>query len=91
MAALGFGDIPPAALRTAYDLVDDGGWVVLTLKDAFLDDDDPAGFGGLIRASIASGALEVVREERFRHRLATDASPLVYVGIVARKRANLAG
>lgn len=89
VAALGFGDIPPAALRTAYDLVDDGGWVVLTLKDAFLDDDDPAGFGGLIRAWIASGALEVVREERFRHRLATDATPLVYVGIVARKRASL--
>ena len=29
VAALGFGDIPPAALRTAYDLVDDGGWIVL--------------------------------------------------------------
>lgn len=90
VAALGFGDIPPAALRAAYDLVDDGGWIVLTLKDAFLDEDDTSGFGGLIAASIRDGALEVVRQERFQHRMATDASPLVYVGIVARKRGNFA-
>ncbi|GAA4827185.1 hypothetical protein GCM10023201_12510 [Actinomycetospora corticicola] len=89
VAALGFGDIPPAAFRTAYDQIADGGWVVLTLKDAFLAEDDTSGFARMIADGLASGALEVVRRERFRHRLATDASPLVYEGIVARKRGPL--
>jgi SAM-dependent methyltransferase len=91
VAALGFGDIPPQAFRTAYDLVDDGGWIVLTIKDAFLEDTDTTGFGGMIGESMRSGALEVARRERFQHRLATDRSPLLYEGIVARKRGALAG
>ena len=91
VAALGFGDIPPAAFRTAYDLVAPDGWVVMTIKDAFLEETDTSGFGGMIGESIRSGALEVVRRERFQHRLATDSSPLLYEGIVARKRGPLAG
>jgi SAM-dependent methyltransferase len=91
VAALGFGDIPPAAFRTAYDLVDDGGWIVMTIKDAFLEETDTSGFAGMIGESMRSGALEVVRRERFQHRLATDRSPLVYEGIIARKRGPLAG
>jgi len=91
VAALGFGDIPPKAFRTAYDLVDQDGWIVLTIKDAFLDETDTSGYGGMIGESIRSGALEVVRRERFQHRLATDRSPLLYEGIVARKRGPLAG
>ncbi len=89
MAALGFGDIPPAAFRTAYDHVAPDGWVVLTIKDAFLAAEDTSGFARMISDGMASGALEVVRRERFRHRLATDATPLVYEGIVARKRGPL--
>jgi SAM-dependent methyltransferase len=91
VAALGFGDIPPAAFRTAYDLIAPDGWVVMTIKDAFLEETDTSGFGGMIGESIRSGALEVVRRERFQHRLATDSSPLLYEGIVARKRGPLAG
>jgi SAM-dependent methyltransferase len=91
VAALGFGDIPPVAFRTAYDLVADGGWVVLTIKDAFLAEEDTTGFGGMIAGAIAAGDLEVVRRERFQHRLATDSSPLLYDGIVARKRGSLPG
>jgi hypothetical protein len=90
VAALGFGDIPPDAFRTAYDLVDDGGWIVLTIKDAFLSDTDTSGFAGMIGESLRSGALETVRRERFQHRLATDSTPLLYEGIVARKRGPLA-
>lgn len=91
VAALGFGDIPPAAFRTAYDLIAPDGWVVMTIKDAFLDETDTSGFAGMIGESIRSGALEVVRRERFQHRLATDRTPLLYEGIVARKRGPLAG
>jgi SAM-dependent methyltransferase len=91
VAALGFGDIPPEAFGTAYDHVAADGWIVLTIKDAFLGAEDTSGFARMISDGMASGALEVVRRERFRHRLATDASPVVYEGIVARKRGPLAG
>lgn len=89
VAALGFGDIPPGAFRTAYDAVAEGGWIALTIKDAFLAENDRSGFATMIRGGLESGALEVVRRERFQHRLATDASPLVYEGIIARKRGAL--
>ena len=89
VAALGFGDIPPEAFATAYDLVAEGGWVVLTIKDAFLTETDRSGFATMIRGGLDSGALEVVRRERFQHRMATDSTPLVYEGIVARKRGPL--
>lgn len=90
VAALGFGDIPPTAFRTAYDLVADDGWIVMTIKDAFLQETDTSGFAGMIGESVRSGSLEVVRRERFQHRLATDRSPLLYEGIIARKRGPLA-
>ena len=89
VAALGFGDIPPEAFATAYDLVAEGGWIVLTIKDTFLHETDPSGFARMIRGGLESGTLEVARRERFQHRLATDASPLLYEGIVARKRGPL--
>jgi predicted TPR repeat methyltransferase len=91
VAALGFGDIPPEAFRTAYEAVDEGGWIVLTIKDAFLDESDTSGFATMIRGGLEDGSLEIVRRERFQHRLATDASPLLYEGIVARKRGALRG
>ena len=40
----------------------------MTIKDAFLEETDTSGFGGMIGESIRSGALEVVRRERFQHR-----------------------
>jgi predicted TPR repeat methyltransferase len=89
VAALGFGDIPPQAFCTAYEAVEDGGWIVLTIKDAFLEESDTSGFAKMIRSGLEDGSLEIVRRERFQHRLATDATPLLYEGIVARKRGRL--
>ncbi|MDX9910482.1 MAG: class I SAM-dependent methyltransferase [Phycisphaerales bacterium] len=39
VAALGFGDIPPRAFATAYNLITDGGWVAFNIKTEFLAPD----------------------------------------------------
>ncbi len=85
VAALGFGDIPPAAFAAAYDLLIRDGWVALTLKEDFLAADDPSGFALLIRQMLESGHLEVQAQKTYQHRLSSQGNPLHYTAIVARK------
>ncbi|MBO4239811.1 MULTISPECIES: class I SAM-dependent DNA methyltransferase [Pseudonocardia] len=86
VAALGFGDIPPAAFRAAFDMVAVDGFVAITLRDDFLSDGDTSGFAGLISSLLASGELEELGATVYRHRLATSRDPLLYRAVVARKR-----
>jgi SAM-dependent methyltransferase len=89
VAALGFADIPPEAFRNAFNLVADGGWVAFTLRDKFVSAQDASGFRKLIDAACASGAMEIVAERSYQHRLATDGTPLYYVALIGRKNADL--
>lgn len=87
VAALGFGDIPPEAFQRALDAIVDDGLVVFTIRDRFLEDDDPSGFSALIADKLESGALETLVEHRYVHRMSTAGDPLSYIAFVARKRA----
>ncbi|MBK1782927.1 class I SAM-dependent DNA methyltransferase [Prauserella cavernicola] len=89
VAALGYGDIPPAAFRSAFNLVGDGGWIAFTIKDRFLGDEDTSGFARLIRRCQEAGVLEVRSSERYRHRLDIKGDPLYYVAIVGVKKADI--
>jgi predicted TPR repeat methyltransferase len=85
VAALGFDDIPPEALATAYDRVRPGGWIALTIKEDFLTTEDPSGFQKLIRRMIDERLLELRTHERYRHRLSSNGQPLYYVALIAVK------
>jgi SAM-dependent methyltransferase len=85
VAALGFDDIPPQALATAYDLVRPGGWIALTIKEDFLTTDDPSGFQKLIRRMIDEKLLDLRTQERYRHRLSSNGQPLYYIALIAVK------
>ena len=89
VAALGFGDIPPAAFANAYNLIEPGGLVAFNIKEDFLDDGDGSGFSQLIKRAFADGSLELTAEQRYRHRLSIAGEPLHYVAMVAEKRADL--
>jgi predicted TPR repeat methyltransferase len=89
VAALGFGDIPPQAFKTAYDLVAVDGWVAFNIKEDFVDAGDSSGFSALIQGGFEQGALELAAEHRYQHRLATDGEPIHYVAMIARKRGDL--
>lgn len=85
VAALGFGDIPPAAFLAAYEFVPSGGWVAFNIKDTFLDKTTGNGFAALIREMIGDGRLRVCTQRTYTHRLSVSGDKLPYVAIVARK------
>lgn len=86
VAALGFGDMPPAAFAAAYDLILPGGWLAFNIKEDFLDGGSDSGFSGLIRTLVDHQAIEVRAQKRYRHRLSIAGDPLHYVATVAVKR-----
>jgi hypothetical protein len=89
IAALGFGDIPPECFRAAFNLLSRDSWVALNIKEGFLAETDTSGFSQLLRDAMRSGVLEVVDSRVYRHRLATNRTPLHYTGIIGRKRGEL--
>ncbi|MBI1332169.1 MAG: methyltransferase domain-containing protein [Armatimonadetes bacterium] len=89
IAALGFGDIPPAAFINCYNLVRDGGWVCFNIKTSFMSEADQTGFSTLIRRMMLNEAIEIHRMIRYRHRFSIDGEPLSYYGIVGRKRGDI--
>jgi hypothetical protein len=86
VAALGFGDIPPPVFARGLELVRPGGWVALTIKESFLEADEPSGFARFLGDLERAGELEVLRRHRYLHRLTVAGEPLHYVAMVARKR-----
>ena len=86
VAALGFGDMPPAAFAGAFNMVVDGGLVAMNIKDEFLESGDDSGFAGFLRDLIAGGTMDVLSRRRYRHRLSVTGEELHYVALVAVKR-----
>lgn len=84
VAALGFGDIPPAAFFEALRLIPDGGWVAFNIKETFLDHNDDTGFSRFVRELIFSKHLQVCRLERYVHRVSMEGVPLYYYALVGR-------
>jgi hypothetical protein len=89
VAALGFGDIPPLAFAEAFNLVASPGWIAFNLRDRFVDDDDPAGFGAFIARMFDEGVLEEQARVTYTHRVSVAGEPLEYRAIVARKRSDV--
>jgi SAM-dependent methyltransferase len=85
VAALGFDDIPPEALANAYDEIQPGGWIALTIKEDFLTTEDPSGFQRLIRRMLDEKMLDLKIHERYRHRLSSNGEALYYVALIATK------
>jgi SAM-dependent methyltransferase len=89
VAALGFGDIPPAAFANAYNLIARDGWVAFNIKSDFLEAEDPRGFAGLVRRMIDNGVISIRTGKQYVHRLATDGEPLLYTAFVGTKRRDV--
>lgn len=85
VGALGFGDLPPEAFAVAYDLVETGGWLAITVKEDFLEGASDSGFATLIRSLLDSGLIEQCVSTRYVHRLSVEGKPLYYVAMIARK------
>lgn len=87
VAALGFGDMPPAAFAQAFDYVAPGGLVAFTIKDRFTTAaEDDSGFSGLLHHLYTDGRIEPIVEHRYRHRISSAGRPLEYVAYIAEKQ-----
>lgn len=89
VAALGFGDMPPAAFASAFNLIRTPGWLVFNIKDDFVSADDPSGFNLLIQRMFAEQIIEPLAEKHYQHRISVRRVPLNYVAFVARKLADI--
>jgi len=89
VAALGFGDIPTEAFEVAYRQIRLGGWLAFCIKDEFVSEADRSGFSKLIDRLVESGAIEVVRQKKYIHRVAMSGKPLEYLAYIARKRGEI--
>lgn len=89
VAALGFGDIPPAAFYKAFNYIANGGFVAFNIRDIFLKKGSTSGFAKLIDRMVEAEVIELELLKRYRHRLNTQGLPLYYVGIVARKNQDI--
>lgn len=89
VAAIGFGDIPVAAFRSAYNLIANQGWIAFNVRDTFLDSSDVSGFSQLIQRLIHHDYLRLHHLERYRHRLSIEGRPLHYYAVVGSKIRDL--
>ncbi len=85
VAALGFGDIPPAAFGTAFNLISTPGLLAFTIKDDFVSAADPSGFNLLIQQMLTHHVVAPLAQRGYQHRLSARGEPLLYVAFVVRK------
>lgn len=91
VAALGFGDMPPAAFAEAFNLIGTPGLLAFNIKEDFVSADDPSGFNHLIRRMFDEKVIVPLAEEHYQHRLSARGEPLYYVAFVARKLRDVPG
>lgn len=86
VAALGFGDIPPAAFAEAFNLLDSPAWVAFNLRDRFMEDNERGSFGAFITRMFDEDVLEEQARVKYTHRVSVAGEPLEYNALVACKR-----
>lgn len=91
VAALGFGDIPPAAFGAAFNLVSTPGLLAFNIKEDFVRSADPSGFHRLIQRMFDEQVIVPLAEEHYRHRLSVRGEPLYYIAYVAGKTRDIPG
>ena len=90
VAALGYGDIPPAAFLKALDIIDTPAWLAFNIKEDFLHESDQSGFSRLIRRMMQQDYIQPQCYRRYRHRLSITGEPLYYIAMIAKKRKPVA-
>ena len=88
VAALGFGDIPPAAFLTSLRVLETPGWLAFNIKEDFLVDQESK-FCKLIRDLEADGVIRFEAYRRYCHRLAITGEPLHYIAMIASKQCDV--
>lgn len=89
VAALGFGDIPIKVFAEGFNCLSTPAWVAFNIKEDFLEDSDATGFSHLMRRMMDSGIITIDIQERYRHRLSAQGTPIFYIALVGKKNADI--
>lgn len=89
VAALGFGDVPTEAFATAFNLVDDGGWIAFNIRDRLLEDAGESGFARMLSGALTDGTIQEHSRVSYPHRVNVSGERLDYFAVVGRKQADL--
>jgi hypothetical protein len=83
--ALGGGHVPPTGLLRAIELVDEGGLIVLTIHEKWLQPNDAEGFSSFLTNLTDAGQVTVTYKHPFVHRLTTGGEPITFHVIAAQR------
>ncbi|MFI5317537.1 MAG: methyltransferase domain-containing protein [Myxococcota bacterium] len=75
----------PNAFTEAFNLLAPDGWAAFHLNAETAEGGRDSRFARLVHRMIQSGAMNVVTQQRYRHRFATYGAPLFHVAVIARK------
>lgn len=89
VAALGFGDIPPAAFAGGFNMIAPEGWIAFNIKEDFMAEGDKSGFANLIDRLASDGILDIQERHRYRHRFCQDGNPLYYYAVIGKKMGEI--
>lgn len=87
VGALGMGHISAASFDAAWRRFPAGAWLGVTIPEG-LAAPGASDFGDYLEEETSVGRLEVLEQERYRHRLLMDGSEVFYVAIVGRRRSG---
>lgn len=75
----------PNAFTEAFNLLAPDGWAAFHLNAETAEGGRDSRFARLVHRMIQSGAMNVVHQQRYRHRFSTYGAPLFHVAVIARK------
>ncbi|HTO69957.1 MAG TPA: methyltransferase domain-containing protein [Myxococcota bacterium] len=75
----------PNAFAEAFNLLAPDGWAAFHLNAETAEGGRDSRFARLVHKMIQSGAMNVVTQQRYRHRFSTTGTPIFHVAVVARK------
>jgi predicted TPR repeat methyltransferase len=75
----------PNAFTEAFNLLAPDGWAAFHLNAETAEGGRDSRFARLVHRMIQSGAMNVVSQQRYRHRFSTYGAPLFHVAVIARK------
>ncbi|HXX47791.1 MAG TPA: methyltransferase domain-containing protein [Myxococcota bacterium] len=83
--ALAADEPAPNAFTEAFNLLAPEGWAAFHLNAETAEGGRDSRFARVVHRMIQSGAMNVITQQRYRHRFSTSGTPIFHVGVVARK------
>ncbi len=89
VAALGFGDTPPAAFVEAFNLIEDGGWIAFNIREKFLNPTNAESSFHVIIEGMKEDNFKMLECKKYVHRFNLKGQPIYYVAFIGRKLSDI--